>query len=145
MFLDLNRSAERIERRSRDERVCSKCDGTLAMLDNAFSLGVDDAYQHGNAMVNDAYSLAHNLVATLVSGENHLTGRTQEEESVHTRIKHVVDYALERRNVELVIGSVGHHYRRHDTGKLEFSHGFLSFHLLLINDRNSISNALMRS
>ena len=97
------------------------------MLDHALGLGVDDAHEHGNAMVDDAHGLAHHLVAALVGREDHLARGAKEEQAVDARVDHVVNEALKRRNVKLVVGSVGNDDGRDDAADLEVSHGaFLS-------------------
>ena len=112
-------AAQGVERGGGHEGVGAQRDGALALLDHALGLGVDDAHQHGHAAVDDAHGLADHLVAALVGGEDDLARGAQEEQAVDARVDHVVDEALERRDVELVVGGVGHDDGRHDAGDLK--------------------------
>ena len=82
------------------------------MLDHALGLGVDDADQNGNAVVDDTDGLCDNLATALVGGEDDLARGAQEEQAIDAGIDHAVDAALKGGNVELG----GLRYRERTTG-----------------------------
>ena len=43
------------------------------MLEHALGLGVDDAHEHRDAVVDDADSFLDDLIAALIGGEHDLT------------------------------------------------------------------------
>ena len=77
------------------------------MLDHALGLGVDDADQNGNAVVDDTDGLCDNLATALVGGEDDLARGAQEEQAIDAGIDHAVDAALKGGNVELVVSVSG--------------------------------------
>lgn len=84
------------------------------MLEHALGLGIDNAHEHGNTMVDDANGLTDDLVATLVGRKYDLARGAEEEQAVDTRFDHAVDIALERGDVELTVLGVGDDNRRDD-------------------------------
>ena len=73
VLLDLTHAAERVERGSCHEGVDAELLGHAAMLDHAIGLGVDDAHEHRDAVVDDADSFLDDLIAALIGGEHDLT------------------------------------------------------------------------
>ena len=97
------------------------------MLDHALGLGVDDADQNGNAVVDDAHGLGDNLATALVGGEDDLARRAQEEQAINAGIDHAVDAALKGGNIELVVFGIGNNDGRDNAGE------FLSCHKNLLS------------
>ena len=89
----------------------------LRMLDHAVSLRIDAADKHRHAAVDDADSLAHNLLAVLVRREGDLARGAEEEEAMDAGIEHAVDEALIGRHVDRMVRKIGRHDRRHDTAQ----------------------------
>ena len=84
------------------------------MLEHALGLGVDDADEHGHAMIDDTDRLADDLIAALVGGKDDLAGRAEEEQAVDACLNHAVDVALKGSDVELAVLGVGNDDRRDD-------------------------------
>ena len=122
VLLDLGHAAEGVEGRGGHEGVGAELLGDLAVLEHALGLGVDDAHQDGHAVVDDADGLGDDLAAALVGGEDDLAGGAEEEQAVDAGVDHVVDEALEGRDVELVVGRVGDDDGRDDASDLEVCH-----------------------
>ena len=78
-------------------------------------------------MVDDSNGLGDDLSTTLVGGENDLTRRAQEEQTIDTGVDHAVDAALKGGNVELVIFGIGNNDGRNNAGE------FLSCHKNLLS------------
>ena len=72
VLLHLGEATEGVERAGRDEHVGAELLGATAVLEYALGLGVDDAHEHGDAVVDDADGLPDDLVAALVGGEDDL-------------------------------------------------------------------------
>ena len=103
MTLDLARAAECVKRCGRDERVDAVALRALALVDDAQGLHVDDAGEHGHAMVHDGHGLLQHVVALGVGEEGDFARGSQEEQAVHACVDHAVDGALERLEVELLL------------------------------------------
>ena len=71
-----------IERAGGDKRIGAQLLSDLTVLDHALGLGVDDADQNGNAVVDDTDGLGDDLTATLVGGEDDLARGAQEEQAI---------------------------------------------------------------
>ena len=69
VLLDLGSCPAGIERAGGDEGIGAQLLSDLTVLDHALGLGVDDADQNGNAVVDDTDGLGDDLTATLVGGE----------------------------------------------------------------------------
>ena len=127
MLLNLGHALQGIERAGGDKRIGAQLLSDLTVLDHALGLGVDDADQDGNAVVDDADGLGDDLATTLVGGENDLTRRAQEEQAIDAGIDHAVDAALKGGNVELVVFGIGNNDGRDNAGE------FLSCHKNLLS------------
>ena len=102
VLLDLGHALQGIERAGGDKRIGAQLLSDLTMLDHALGLGIDDADQNGNAVVDDAHGLGDNLAAALVGGEDDLARGAQEEQAIDAGIDHAVDAALKGGNIKLV-------------------------------------------
>ena len=127
VLLDLGHALQGIERAGGDERIGAQLLGDLAVLDHALGLGVDDADQNGNAVVDDAHGLGDNLATALVGGEDDLARGAQEEQAIDAGIDHAVDAALKGGNIELVVFGIGNNDGRDNAGE------FLSCHKNLLS------------
>ena len=74
MLLDLGKAAQSIERARGNQHIGTELLRNATMLEHALGLGVDDADEHGHAMIDDTDRLADDLIAALVGGENNLAG-----------------------------------------------------------------------
>ena len=70
--LDLARAAKRVEWGGCDERVDAVALRALALVNNAQGFHVDDAGEHGHAMVHDGHSLLQHVIALGVGEEGDL-------------------------------------------------------------------------
>ena len=127
VLLDLGHALQGIERAGGDKRVGTQLLSDLAVLDHALGLGVDDADQNGNAVIDDAHGLGDDLTTTLVGGEDDLARGAQEEQAIDAGIDHAVDAALKGGNVELVVFGIGNNDGRDNAGE------FLSCHKNLLS------------
>ena len=127
MLLNLGHALQGIERAGGDKRIGAQLLSDLTVLDHALGLGVDDADQDGNAVVDDADGLGDDLATTLVGGENDLTRRAQEEQAIDAGVDHAVDATLKGGNVELVVFGIGNNDGRDNAGE------FLSCHKNLLS------------
>ena len=127
VLLDLGHALQGIERAGGDEGIGAQLLGDLAVLDHALGLGVDDADQNGNAVVDDTDGLCDNLATALVGGEDDLARGAQEEQAIDAGIDHAVDAALKGGNVELVVFGIGNNDGRDNAGE------FLSCHKNLLS------------
>ena len=57
-------------------------------------------------MVNNANSLAHNLIATLICGKNNLARRAKEEQAVYASLNETINRALKRHNIKLMVWGI---------------------------------------
>ena len=119
VLLDLGHALEGVERAGGNEGVGAEGLGLLALGEHALGLGVDDAHEDGDAVVDDADGLLDDLLTALVGREDDLTGGAQEEQAVDAGVDHAVDEALEGRDVELVVGGVGDDDGGNDAANLE--------------------------
>ena len=127
VLLDLGHALQGIERAGGDESIGAQLLSDLTVLDHALGLGVDDADQNGNAVVDDAHGLGDDLATALVGGEDDLARGSQEEQAIDAGIDHAVDAALKGGNIELVVFGIGNNDGRDNAGE------FLSCHKNLLS------------
>ena len=127
VLLDLGHALQGIERAGGDEGIGAQLLGDLAVLDHALGLGVDDADQNGNAVIDDAHGLGDNLATALVGGKDDLARGSQEEQAIDAGIDHTVDAALKGGNIELMVFGIGNNDGRDNAGE------FLSCHKNLLS------------
>ena len=127
VLLDLGHALQGIERAGGDKRIGAQLLSDLTVLDHALGLGVDDADQNGNAVIDDAHRLGDDLAATLVGGEDDLARGAQEEQAIDAGIDHAVNAALKGGDIELVVFGIGNNDGRDNAGE------FLSCHKNLLS------------
>ena len=115
--LGLLGAAQRVERRGRHDGVDAEALGALGLVDHAHGLHVDDAGEHGNALVDDGDRLLQHVVALSVGEEGDLARGAQEEQAVDACGDHAVDGALERLQVQMPICRQRNDYRGDDAAK----------------------------
>ena len=79
VLLNISWAAKCVERSGCYKSVCTQCEGTTTVLQDALGLGINDAHKNRNAVVNNADSLANNLITTLISCKDNLARRAEEE------------------------------------------------------------------
>ena len=94
MFLNISWAAKCVERSGCYKSICTQCEGTATMLQDTLGLGIDDAHKDRNAVVNNANSLANNLITTLISCKDNLARRAEEEQAVYASLNETINRAL---------------------------------------------------
>ena len=130
MLLNISWAAKCVERRGCYKSICTQCEGTATVLQDTLGLGINDAHKDRNTVVNNANSLAHNLITTLISCKNNLARRTQEEQAVYASLNKAINGALKRHDIKLVVWSVGGNNWWNNTAKWYVTGHALSFHTL---------------
>jgi hypothetical protein len=100
------------------------------MLQDALGLGINDAHKDRNTVVNNANSLAHNLITTLISCKNNLARRAKEEQAVYASLNEAVNRALKRHNIKLMVWGIWGYNWWNNTAKWYVTGHALSFHTL---------------
>ena len=130
MLLNISWAAKCVERSSCYKSICTQCKSTATVLKDALGLSVNDAHKNRNAVVNNAHSLEHNLIATLISCKNNLARRAEEEQAIHASFNKTINGALKRHNIKLMVWGIWGYNWWNNTAKWYVTGHALSFHTL---------------